>query len=120
MIATTIRTGEFPAEPKEGFFEGLSALSEELKFNVPGFVQAYFMRDAKGGGVLLALWESDRVLDEVWSSEIGKYARAFQQRYIPEEGTAERYDVVWEAVYGDEFSELARRRRVEDPAKEEG
>jgi hypothetical protein len=119
VIATTIRARDFPAEPEEEFFQGLSALAEELKYNVPGFVQGYFMRDADGGAVLMALWESERVLDDVSSSDLGKYARAFQERYLPDVRSAARYDVPWQAVFGDEFSDLARRRRVEDPVKEE-
>jgi hypothetical protein len=119
VIATTIRAKEFPAEPDEEFFTGLAALAEELKHNVPGFVQGYFMRDADGGAVLMALWESERILDEVGSSDLGKYARAFRERYLPDDSTATRYDVPWQAVFGDEFSELARRRREEDPVEKE-
>jgi hypothetical protein len=79
-------------------------------------VQAYFMLDADGdGAVLMALWDSDQALADVMSGDVGKYARELLERYFSDEGAAERHLVTWQAVFDEEFSELASRRLIKDP-----
>ncbi len=116
MVATTIRVREFPEEPDQEFFQGLAGLADELKYSVPGFVQGYFMRDSSGGAMVMAVWESDTVVGQVLESSVGKYAREFYDRYLPN-GDAERFDITWTAVFGDEYSKLAERREEVDPTE---
>jgi hypothetical protein len=119
VVATTIRVKEFPEEPDKEFFTGLAGLAEELKYSVPGFVQGYFMRDPNGGAMVMAFWQNQSAVDEVLASEVGKYARELYERFLGD-GEVERFDVPWLAVFGDEYSKLAARRRVEDPAEGKG
>jgi hypothetical protein len=114
MFATAMRVKDFPDEPDQEFFQGLAGLADELKLTEPGFVQAYFMRDTDGGALVLALWQNEQVAADVLESKVGEYARQLHERFLSS-GEAQTYTVTWTAVFGDEYSKLASRRRIVDP-----
>lgn len=115
MFVTLIRADQLPGQGKDDVVQALNEMASDLRGeDVPGFKQAYLLRGEKRNAMAIALWESAQHAEAYMASEPGKKAAKKQEKAFGAKAPKERYQVTWQAKFGDEVDGPRSREAMAD------